>query len=168
MRFLEKLTRLVSAICMVGVGVSFAVLIAVVLIQVVGRSLGASPVWTEELTRFALLYLAAFGVGLSFRSGDLVNVDVVCESLPAPMPRVLRMVSAVLTGALALVLIPYAWKFTAIGKMQTSPALGVRMDYIHFTVVLLLVTLFVFAALRVINMLAGRTDGLPVNSLEED
>ena len=64
------------AVARVAVGVAFAVLCAAVLIQVLGRSVfNASPVWTEELTRFALLYLAAFGVGLSYRSGDLVRQD---------------------------------------------------------------------------------------------
>ncbi|SNS28226.1 TRAP transporter small permease [Tropicimonas sediminicola] len=168
MNALERLTNLVSALCKVGVGLSFALLIVVVLVQVIGRTTGASPVWTEEMTRFALLYLAAFGVGLSFRSGDLVNVDVICENLPEPLPWVLRLVSAILTAAVALILIPHAWKFTSIGKMQTSPAMGIRMDLIHFTVTLLLAMLFLFAALRVINMLAGRSNGLPLKAREED
>ncbi|MFD0979195.1 TRAP transporter small permease [Tropicimonas aquimaris] len=168
MNALERLTNLVSALCKVGVGLSFALLIVVVLVQVIGRTTGASPVWTEEMTRFALLYLAAFGVGLSFRSGDLVNVDVICENLPEPLPWVLRLVSAFLTGAVALILIPHAWKFTSIGKMQTSPAMGIRMDLIHITVTLLLALLFLFAALRVINMLAGRSNGLPLKAREED
>ncbi|NDR59583.1 TRAP transporter small permease [Pseudoruegeria sp. M32A2M] len=163
---MDRLTKLLAAICMIGVGVSFATLIVVVLIQVVGRTIGSSPVWTEELTRFALLYLAAFGVGLSLRSGDLVNVDVVCENLPAPLPWVLRLVSAALTGALALILIPYSWKFTSIGKMQTSPALGLRMDMVHFTVTLLLVLLCVFALLRVVQMLFAGDDGIPLKQKE--
>lgn len=165
MALLDRLTRLLAAVCMVGVGLSFATLIVVVLTQVVGRTIGSSPVWTEELTRFALLYLAAFGVGLSFRSGDLVNVDVICDNLPAPFPWILRLISAALTGGLALILISYSWKFTSIGKMQTSPALGLRMDYVHFTVTLLLVLLFLFSALRVIAMLFG-DDGLPLKQKE--
>lgn len=165
MTFLDRLTKLLTAICMIGVGLSFGTLIVVVLIQVVGRTIGSSPVWTEELTRFALLYLAAFGVGLSLRSGDLVNVDVICENLPAPMPWLLRLISAALTGGLALLLISYSWKFTAIGKMQTSPALGLQMTYVHFTVTLLLVLLFIFAALKVVRMLLG-DDGIPLKQKE--
>lgn len=165
MALLDRLTKLLATICMTGVALSFATLIAVVLIQVVGRTVGNSPVWTEELTRFALLYLAAFGVGLSFRSGDLVNVDVVCDNLPAPLPWLLRLFSAGLTGGLALLLISYSWKFTSIGKMQTSPAIGLRMDMIHFTVTLLLVLLFVFSALRVVAMLMG-DNGLPLKQKE--
>ncbi|RYH11136.1 TRAP transporter small permease [Tropicimonas sp. IMCC6043] len=165
MALLDRLTKLLATICMIGVGLSFATLIVVVLIQVVGRTIGSSPVWTEELTRFALLYLAAFGVGLSLRSGDLVNVDVICDNLPAPLPWLLRLISAVLSGGLALLLISHSWKFTAIGRMQTSPALGLRMTYVHFTVTLLLGLLFLFAALKVIGMLLG-DDGIPLKHKE--
>ncbi|UOM33010.1 TRAP transporter small permease [Acuticoccus sp. I52.16.1] len=151
----------------IGVGLAFAVLIATVMIQVVGRFTGAGPVWTEELTRYALLYLVAFGAGLAFRSGDLVNVDVVCESLPGRIPWVLRLVAAVATAGLALYLLAGAWRFTSIGSMQTSPALGIRMHYVHFTVWLLLALLALFAVLRIVGMLAGTEDGAPRNASED-
>lgn len=150
----------------IAVGIAFAVLCTSVLIQVLGRSFAASPVWTEELTRFALLYLAAFGAGLSYRSGDLVNVDLVCEALPGRWPWVLRLVSAIATALLCLLLVPAAWRYTSIGAMQTSPALAWRMDFIHATVLVLLVSLFVFAALRAVRMLAGKSDGKPLTAEE--
>ncbi|MCB1372897.1 MAG: TRAP transporter small permease subunit [Rhodobacteraceae bacterium] len=150
----------------IAVGIAFAVLCTSVLIQVLGRSFAASPVWTEELTRFALLYLAAFGAGLSYRSGDLVNVDLVCEALPGRWPWVLRLVSAIATALLCLLLVPAAWRYTSIGAMQTSPALAWRMDFIHATVLVLLVSLFAFAALRAVRMLAGKSDGKPLTAEE--
>lgn len=150
----------------IAVGIAFAVLCASVIIQVLGRSFTASPVWTEELTRFALLYLAAFGAGLSYRSGDLVNVDLVCEALPGRWPWVLRLVSAIATALLCLLLVPAAWRYTSIGAMQTSPALAWRMDFIHATVLVLLVSLFAFAALRAVRMLAGKSDGKPLTAEE--
>lgn len=167
MKTAERFTHLIVVLARIGAGVAFAVLMGAVLLQVVGRLTGNAPVWTEELTRYALLYMIAFGVGLAFRSGDLVNVDVVCESLPGRAPWVLRLVAAVVTGGLALYLLPGAWKYTSIGKMQTSPALGVRMDYIHVTVFLMLGLLAVFATLRLLGMLSGTEDGLPMKR-EED
>lgn len=157
----------ITRLAQLGTGVSFAVLIGAVLLQVAGRLTGFAPVWTEELTRYALLFSVAFGAGLAFRSGDLVNVDVVCESLPGRGPWVLRLVSALATCGLAVYLLPHAWKYTSIGKMQTSPALGVRMDVIHVTVFLLLALLALFAGLRVLGMLTGAEDGKPVKADEE-
>ncbi|HEU0222893.1 MAG TPA: TRAP transporter small permease subunit, partial [Paracoccaceae bacterium] len=133
-----------TAASRVAIGLAFLVLSAAVLIQVLGRSvLSASPVWTEELTRFALLYLAAIGAGLSYRTGDLVNVDLVCEALPGRLPWLLRLVSAVATAGLCALLLVPAWTYTRIGAMQTSPALGWRMDFVHASMLVLLLSLMI-------------------------
>ena len=167
MRIADTIIHLTTRLAQWGTGLSFAVLIAAVLLQVTGRLTGLSLVWTEELTRYALLFTVAFGAGLAFRSGDLVNVDVICEALPGRAPWVLRLVSSIATLGLAIYLLPHAWRYVSIGKMQTSPALGVRMDYVHVTVWLMLVFLAVFAALRVLGMLSGTEDGKPVKPEEE-
>ena len=151
----------------IGAGVSFAVLIGAVLVQVAGRTLGDSPVWTEELTRFALLYTVAFGAGLAFRCGDLVHVDAISESLPAPWPWRLRLFAALATAGLAVYLLPYAWNYVAIGRLQSAPALGMRMDFAHVSVWILLACLALFAALRVVGMLAASEDGRPAHDGEE-
>jgi TRAP-type transport system small permease protein len=165
------MTRLAAALTLVfriGVGLSFAVILAAVTIQVVSRNfLPASPVWTEELTRYALLYLAAFGIGLAFRSGDLVNIDMAIEALPERAGWALRLLVALSTAIMALALIEPALRFTAIGRIQTSPTLGLRMTWSHAAMVVLLAGLALFAALRVAEMLAGRSDGRPLPPEEE-
>lgn len=152
--FIKSINATVIRLAEILVGLAFLVLIIAVTIQVLGRSgFFESPVWTEELTRFALLYLTAFGVGLSYLRGDLVNVDVVCESLPGRIPWFLRLVSAIIIIFLAASLLVPAWKFTEIGAFQTSPALGWRMDFIHASVLVLLSILFLFALIRIGSLL---------------
>jgi TRAP-type transport system small permease protein len=163
----DKIINMTTRLTQWGVGLSFAVLIATVLLQVSGRLTGLSLVWTEELTRYALLYMVAFGAGLSFRTGDLVNVDVICEYLPGRAPWVLRLMAALVTAGLAVYLLPHAWRYVSIGAMQTSPALGLRMDFVHATIWLLLLFLAVFAALRALGMLSGAEEGLPVKPDDE-
>ncbi|MDF1608879.1 TRAP transporter small permease [Hoeflea sp. YIM 152468] len=165
---MKQLVSTIVLISRVATGAAFLVLMGAVLIQVYARSLlSSSPVWTEELTRFALLYLAAFGAGLSFRSGDLVNVDIVSEKLPGPWPKRLRFVGAAATAILCGFLVEPAWKYTSIGAMQTSPALGWRMDFIHASLLVLILSLLVFSAARAISILTGASDGLPQNRFEE-
>lgn len=159
---MKTLLDAATGLCRVLTGIAFAVLIVAVLTQVVGRTIiQDSPVWTEELTRFALLFLAALGVGPSLRSGDLVNVDIVCEALPGVAPKVLRIISALLTAGLCAVLIMPAWQYTSIGAFQTSPALGWRMDFIHASVLVMLASLGVFALLRAVAIATGAETGRP-------
>lgn len=163
---MQRIEKAIVVVAKIGVGVSFAVLIGAVLTQVLGRTFGSSPVWTEELTRFAMLFTIAFGAGLALRSGDMVNVDIVCESLPGRWPWRLRLFSAAITAVLCAVLIPAAWRYVSIGALQTSPALGVRMNIIHFSVFALLVGLLLFAALRVVAMIWFGSEGQPHNRMD--
>lgn len=149
-----QLTR----VCRIAIGLSFAVLIIAVLTQVIGRTLGSSPVWTEELTRFALLYIAAIGAGLSLQSGDLVNVDIFCDAFGMRASRAFKLVSSLLTIAMSALLVIPAWQFVSIGALQTSPALGLRMTWIHLSVFVLLVLLGLFASLRVIKLFTSPAD----------
>ena len=153
-KFFKALDTGLTRLARFLVGIAFIVLIVSVTIQVLGRGgLFESPVWSEELTRFALLYLTAFGVGLSYMSGDLVNVDIVCDSLPGRLPWLLKLVSAVIIVVLCVALIGPAWRFTEIGALQTSPALGWHMNYIHASVLVLLGYLALFAIVRISALL---------------
>ncbi|WP_371156949.1 TRAP transporter small permease [Jannaschia sp. 2305UL9-9] len=160
---MKRIENIIVTICSIGVGIAFLTLIVAVLIQVLGRTFSSSPVWTEELTRFAMLFTVTFGAGLSLRSGDLVNVDVVCESLPGQWPRRLRLFSAIATFALCVFLIAPAWKYVSIGALQTSAALRLRMDYIHFSVFALLIGIALFALMRIVAMVFYSDDGQPEN-----
>lgn len=161
MKRAEPLIHVVVRMAQVGVGISFLVLIVSVLVQVVGRWSGTSAVWTEELTRFSLLYMVAFGAGLALRSGDLVNVDIVCEMLPKRVSWFLRLFAGMATTVMALYLLLQTGKFVSIGKMQTSPALGLKMSWIHFSIWLMMALLALFGLLRIIGMLTGAEDGKP-------
>lgn len=157
---MKWLIALSTSLFRAGLLITFAVVILAVSVQVFSRNfLPFSPAWTEELTRFALLYLAAFGIGLAFRSGDLVNIDIALEAMPERLGWMLRLVGALLTCGFALYLIEPAMRFVNIGRMQTSPVLGIRMNWSHAAVIVLLAGLALFSALRVLEMLTGRGDG---------
>lgn len=165
---MTKAFRGLEGFCRLLIFTAFVVLMGSVLLQVFSRTfLSTAPVWTEELTRFCLIFMAALGAGLALRSGDMVNVDLICESLPGRGPFVLRLVSALITAGFALALLPAAWEYTAIGARQTAPSLGWRMDFIHASMIVLFVTLAIWALLRVFEMLTGRNDGRPIPTSEE-
>jgi TRAP-type C4-dicarboxylate transport system permease small subunit len=156
-----KLRLLVERISKCLIFASFCVLIFAVLVQVAGRfQFLHSPVWTEELARFALLYLVAFGVGLSLLRGELVNVDIIFSYLSSPVARVLRVLSAFLTIFVCGILIGPAIDFTIIGELQTTPTLGWRKDFIHASVLVLLALLLFFALVQALESIKGKDNRL--------
>lgn len=168
MQTLALLQRMLALVCRSAVGLAFFVLIAVVMTQITTRSFGLpSPVWTEELSRYLLLYLVAFGVGLSLITGELVNVDLLQETVSEKAAWTMRLLAAGFTAVLGGVMIYPAWRFTKIGAFQQSPSLRWPMDIIHASVLVLSVLLCLFALLRVIAMLMGVDNGRPQYVEEE-
>jgi len=167
MKSLGLLYRGLAAVCRVAIGSAFFALIVVVSLQIFTRTFGLpSPVWTEELSRYLLLYMVAFGAGLSLMTGELVNVDLLQETVSESRAWWMRLFAAICTAAMGAVMIWPAWKFTKIGAMQRSPSLRWSMDIIHASVLVLAVLLFLFALLRVIGMIAGTDDGRPTPAEE--
>lgn len=162
MKNLGLLQHGLATICRVAIGAAFFALIVVVSLQIFTRSFGLpSPVWTEELSRYLLLYMIAFGTGLSLTTGELVNVDLLQEAVSESRAWWMRLFAAVCTAAMGAVMIWPAWRFTSIGAMQRSPSLRWPMDIIHASILVLAVLIFLFALLRVAGMIAGTDDGRP-------
>ncbi len=162
MTFLNQFMRVVTLASRTVLGLTFFALIVVVTIQITTRTFGLpSPVWTEELSRVLLLYMVAFGIGLSLMTGEFVAVDLVQEAVPERVAWWMRLLASASTAGLAAVMIWPAWRFVSIGALQRSPSLRITMDTVHASVVVLSVLLFLFAAMRVVGMLAGTDDGRP-------
>lgn len=162
MRYLALFTRIIDILSRTAIGLLFLGLIVVVSLQIFTRTFGFySPVWTEELSRYLLLYMTAFGIGLSFVTGELVNVDMLQEAVSEKIAWWMRLASAAATAGLSLAMIQPSWLFTSIGSFQRSPSLRWTMDYMHASMLVLAVLLFIFAVVRVIGMLAGVDDGHP-------
>ncbi len=155
--------RVLNMLCRSAVGIMFFILVGVVMLQVVTRTLDLhAPVWTEELSRYLLLYMTAFGLGLSLMTGDLVNVDLVQEIVPENVSWWMRLVSAIATAVIGIVMIYPAWRFTQIGAFQLSPTLRWPMSVMHASILVLSITLCLFGLLRAFAMVTGQSDGRPV------
>lgn len=63
-------------------GLFAAALVAVVLMQVVGRLKGTPVSWSEELTRACFLWMVFLGLASSMRSADAARVTVLLEAVP--------------------------------------------------------------------------------------
>jgi TRAP-type C4-dicarboxylate transport system permease small subunit len=152
---LASLDRLHAALRLV-VGLCFAVLLGAVLLQVVSRlMLPNPPVWTEELSRFALLFCAAFGIGLALRSGELVGVDLLTMMLPRRGRAAAELLSCLFMAGFGLLLLAPAWAFVDIGSLQTSPALQWNMFWVHMAVLIAPLALVLAAAERMLRVLHG-------------
>jgi TRAP-type C4-dicarboxylate transport system permease small subunit len=154
---MRRLSPIFTTLIRGASGLAFAVLAGAVLIQVFTRIfLPQSPVWTEELSRFALMFVVAFGVGLAIRSGDLVNVDLFLNVVPKKARRILETIAFTLTATLGVVIFVPALEFMAIGEIQTSPALDWRMDAIFLAMPVTAAMVAIFGIEKALGSTRGK------------
>jgi TRAP-type C4-dicarboxylate transport system permease small subunit len=119
-----------SSICFVGLG-------GVVLLQVFARTfLPHSPHWTEEASRFIMLYMVAFASGLAARERAFVNVDVFINLIEGRPRAFIQLLIDLATVVLTALTAWYGWKNAAVGRIQTSASLAIPMNLIYMSMVL--------------------------------
>lgn len=149
---LAAILAAVRAVCRAGTLVSFAFLIGVVTIQVLGRIPGFPAFsWTEEIARFALVYLVGFSCGLALLRGEMVNVDLFVAPLPEGIRRgIERLVDLIVLG-FAIVIIPGAWDYVAYSMGERARSVDMPMITIYAVMILIPVSLAFFSIFRLLG-----------------
>ena len=120
-----------------GMQVVLASLIAILIFpvtwQILSRYTGLIPnlIWTEEISRFCLIWIIMLGASVAVRDGTHFDVDV----LPHPMtPGGLALSRIVVHASIflvALIFLGFGWRFAQFGYDQSSELTGINMISIH-------------------------------------
>lgn len=81
-------------------------------------------VWAEELSRYAMIWLAFLGMGPVLRVGGHVAVDSLIEGLPTALARLLRVTIVLLIAATSIWVAMAGWAYVARSWHQTTPVMG--------------------------------------------
>jgi len=122
------------------------VLIVPVTMQILARFTTLVPnyIWTEEMSRFCLIWIIMIGASVAVRDGTHFDVDV----LPHPKTRAGLAASRLVVHAaillVALIFLAFGWRFTQFGYDQSSELTGLNMSVIHIAFPIAGFTWFLF------------------------
>lgn len=142
----------VERLCLGLTVILFLGLIAAVLLQVFARyALASTPVWTEELARFLLIYMVAFACGLAAHHRELVNVDLLINLLPSRLRRLWLLLLDAVVIAFAVVFFVNAIDYVEFSAMQNATTLPIPMSWITISVLIIAVNLVLFTAANMVR-----------------
>lgn len=132
-RAIHKVSNVLDRGCS---GVLIAALAAMVLLtgaQIVCRLFFTALAWSEELSRYLLIWSTFLGAGCVYRHSGHIAVTVIQESLPKPVEKALRVAVHVICMLLFAVLLYYSARYC--GKLnKTATALPIKMKYIYLCI----------------------------------
>ncbi len=151
-KLFETLLGGALAVCRAGTLAAFGVLIVVVVIQVLGRVPGLpSPAWTEEVARFALVWLVGFCCGIAVLQGDLVNVDLFVAPLPDGARRLAERIVDVIIVVFCLAIMGGAWDYVMGSFGERARSLDMPMVVVYAVTLFIPVSLTFFSIARLLG-----------------
>ncbi len=109
-----------------------AVMTVLITYQVVVRMLSPYmdvqlPRWTEELARYAMIWLVFVGTALAVRYSALIGMEAIAERLSGPIRKGLRLLVLLISMSLFVVMIIYGFQMITHVSTQLSPGLKISM-----------------------------------------
>jgi TRAP-type C4-dicarboxylate transport system permease small subunit len=110
-----------------------AILIVPVTMQIVARFSDSVPnyIWTEEMSRFCLIWIIMLGASVAVRDGTHFDVDVLPHPKTAVGLALSRIVVHTAIFLVALIFLGFGWRFAQFGYDQSSELTGINMISIH-------------------------------------
>lgn len=107
----QSFLRLISIIINYS-SISFFILLFVfVSLQVILRYVFKNPLsWTEELSRFSMIWLTYIGSIAAMREQKHISIDILSETLPSNILKLISIVSKLITLSFLLILFYYSLK----------------------------------------------------------
>jgi TRAP-type C4-dicarboxylate transport system permease small subunit len=116
-----------------------ALLLLIVLAQIVSRyAFNSSLSWTEEASRYLMIWGVLLGVSLSYLNGYLISIETFLKRFPAAVKNIIRVSNLLLSLCI-------------IGMQMESPALEIPYTWIYLAVPVGATLLFVLFLIDLLN-----------------
>ena len=136
---------------------SMVVLVFCVFLQVFSRYVLKNSVpWTEEMARYALVYLTFAGAAIATRKAANIRVDFVVNALPKPLQFLFACLSDLLVAGVSLMLVYYGGRFAWLSKDTVSPAIDQSMLWVNATLPIAASLILVWSLASLAGRIAAR------------
>ena len=128
---IEKLSLSLDRIVKILVFAAIVGMIVVISLQIVCRVLFDSLTWSEEVSRYLLVWATFLGATMAYKRGMHIAVTFVVESTPGKMKKVLNVLSVVLSLVFFFIALRYGIEYISLQTSQVSAALRIPMKYVY-------------------------------------
>lgn len=132
--------------------------IVLVFVNVIFRQFNMGVTWTEELTRYLIVWITFIGASVCVREGSHISIDFLQEIVKGSWKKYLAIVVNIVSIIFSILLTYYAYFYLVDinSKQQMSPALGVPIVYFYSVIFISAILLLVRYISNLIILLRGK------------
>lgn len=130
-KILDELFKFLESACKVAIVIQ----IISVTIVVIGRQIfNSTPVWGEEVTLFALVWLSLVGSVVLLREHGHISVSIFDHKLPPKIIKTLDFLAYLFLSFFAIEMIIHGVKLLEITSKNVMPALGIKSSWLYLSI----------------------------------
>jgi TRAP-type C4-dicarboxylate transport system permease small subunit len=151
---LDKLCGLLCIICL-------SLMVIITGLQIVCRVYFTALIWSEELTRYLLVWSTFLGASCVYKRAGHINVTLVQNLFPAGGRQILRLSTHIVCGAFFLLAAYLGVRYMNFQSRQLSAAMRIPMSWIYLAIPVGCGLMALHVADAILRMFpaAGKEDG---------
>jgi TRAP-type C4-dicarboxylate transport system permease small subunit len=147
---------------------SLAMMFMIVMLGVITRYIMKSPFfWTDELSRYLMIYMVFLGSTLSFRAEKHPSLTFIIDKLPAKWRFAWDSIIDILLLAVLVMLTIGGWEMMTSKPIGTTAALRIKYTWVYLTIPLGGVSMIAEIALRFYRRLIKFRKKVPESASHE-
>ena len=168
MRALNRISDITNIIVEHLVAILMGVMTVVVFMQVIFRLIAGSLPWSEELSRYVMIYMVYVGASAGVKHGTHIAIEFVVGLLPEKKKYIAEIIADILMLISFAIIIYFGIRVVKVTMMQKSPVLRLKMGYIYFALVLGGILMFFQGMVNLIGRVYALTTGKPMEKSEPE
>jgi TRAP-type C4-dicarboxylate transport system permease small subunit len=152
-KLINTLSNIVDRAMVGMVFLIMAGLVIVTTLQVVFRVAFNALTWSEEMSRYLLVWGTFFGATLAYKRGNHIAVTFVIDFFPTKLRVWFNILTYLLSLAFCYIVVQQGLKMIQMQVFQVSPALQLPMKYVYWSIP-------VSFGIMILHTFAGITDEL--------
>lgn len=150
--YLQKASDQFDAIFRFALFITLSTMIVLITAQIIFRVFFTALSWSEELSRYLLVWSSFIGTTVAFKKGAHIAVTFLVDLLPFRIRQAVQTFSCILMAIFFGVTIWYSIHLFNVQAFQVSPAMGLKMRYIYIIIPISFTVLFVHLLNQFINI----------------
>lgn len=114
--------------------------------------------WTEELSRFLMIYLVFIGSIVLTHEDSHISVTIFDEMLKGTALKILKCVQYLIAIIYCGLMVRIGFASLPIVKMQKSPNMRITMDYVYIIIPICCAFMLIYTVYKTINLLKEKNE----------
>lgn len=132
--YLDKASEQLDTVFRFALFVTLSSMIVLITAQVIFRVFFTALSWSEELSRYLLVWSSFIGASVAFKKGAHIAVTFAVDLLPGKIQKIVQTLSCILMAVFFGITIWYSIFLFNVQVFQVSPAMGLKMRYIYMII----------------------------------